>query len=160
MTSRYPPEIDYGDERFAVKPCCEYDRNTVGQSCAGAQLRFDAHLGNSTVIPISERLRAYSAPDDIGDDFGVDSEEYAAATIWFSQSPQPTLLYVGRWVDSLTSAESGTTETLLEAVNALLDYNSGMVCIWRYRKGITHLMRIFCLYVLRLSLRRCRVFWR
>ncbi|BBT72372.1 DUF3383 family protein [Klebsiella sp. WP8-S18-ESBL-06] len=81
-------------------------------------------LGNSTVIPISERLRAYSDPDDIGDDFGVDSEEYAAATIWFSQSPQPTLLYVGRWVDSLTSAESGTPETLLEAVNALLDYNS------------------------------------
>lgn len=81
-------------------------------------------LGNSTVIPISERLRVYSSPDDIGDDFGVDSEEYAAATIWFSQSPQPTQLYVGRWVDSLTSAESGTAETLLEAVNALLDYNS------------------------------------
>ncbi len=81
-------------------------------------------LGNSTVIPVSERLRAYSAPDDIGDDFGIDSEEYQAAIIWFSQQPQPTLVYVGRWVDSLTSAESGTTETLLEAVNALMDYNS------------------------------------
>ncbi|KFC07528.1 hypothetical protein GTGU_01771, partial [Trabulsiella guamensis ATCC 49490] len=52
-------------------------------------------LGNSTVIPISERLRLYSAPDDIGDDFGVDSEEYAAAVIWFSQSPRPTQVYVG-----------------------------------------------------------------
>ncbi|TGC25030.1 DUF3383 family protein [Escherichia sp. E1130] len=81
-------------------------------------------LGNSTVIPVSERLRAYSAPDDIGDDFGIDSEEYKAAIIWFSQQPQPTLVYVGRWVDSLASAESGTTETLLEAVNALMDYNS------------------------------------
>lgn len=81
-------------------------------------------LGNATVIPISERLRAYSSPDDVGDDFGIDSEEYQAAVIWFSQSPQPTLLYIGRWVDSLTSAESGTTETLLEAVNALMDYNS------------------------------------
>ncbi len=57
-------------------------------------------LGNSTVIPVSERLRAYSAPDDIGDDFGIDSEEYQAAIIWFSQQPQPTLVYVGRWVDS------------------------------------------------------------
>lgn len=80
-------------------------------------------LGNSTVIPITERLRLYSAPDDIGDDFGVDSEEYKAAVIWFSQSPQPTQLYVGRWVSSLASAESGTIETLLEAVNALLDFN-------------------------------------
>lgn len=81
-------------------------------------------LGNSTVIPITERLRLYSDPADIGDDFGVDSEEYKAAVVWFSQSPRPTQLYVGRWIDSLTSAESGPTETLLQAVNALLDYNS------------------------------------
>ncbi|EDS0767689.1 TPA: DUF3383 domain-containing protein [Salmonella enterica] len=81
-------------------------------------------LGNSTVIPITERLRMYSDPADIGDDFGVDSEEYKAAVVWFSQSPRPTQLYVGRWIDSLTSAESGPTETLLQAVNALLDYNS------------------------------------
>ncbi|MGC4125019.1 DUF3383 family protein [Enterobacter sp.] len=81
-------------------------------------------LGDSDVIPVNERLRGYSSPEDIGDDFGVDSEEYAAATIWFSQSPRPTLLYVGRWVKTLTSAESGPTETLLQAVNALLDHNS------------------------------------
>jgi hypothetical protein len=31
-------------------------------------------LGDSTVIPISERLRLYSSADDIGDDFGVDSQ--------------------------------------------------------------------------------------
>lgn len=81
-------------------------------------------LGDSTVIPISERLRLYSSADDIGDDFGVDSEEYQAAVIWFSQSPQPTLVYVGRWVKTLTSAEAGQPETLLEAVNQLMDYNS------------------------------------
>ncbi|MBJ9018203.1 DUF3383 family protein, partial [Citrobacter farmeri] len=81
-------------------------------------------LGNSNVIPIAERLRLYSAPDDIGDDFGVDSEEYKAAVIWFSQSPRPTQVYVGRWVKTLESAETGEPETLLEAVNALLDFNS------------------------------------
>lgn len=81
-------------------------------------------LGNSTIIPINERLRPYSDPADIGDDFGVDSEEYKAAVIWFSQSPRPTLVYIGRWVDTLAPAETGTPETLLEAVNALLDYNS------------------------------------
>ncbi|CDZ83961.1 hypothetical protein BN1086_02095 [Citrobacter koseri] len=81
-------------------------------------------LGNSTVIPIAERLRLYSAPDDIGDDFGVDSEEYKAAVIWFSQSPRPTQIYVGRWVATLVDGEAGEPETLLEAVNALLDYNA------------------------------------
>ncbi len=81
-------------------------------------------LGDSTIIPIAERLRAYSAADDIGDDFGVDSEEYKAAVIWFSQQPQPSLIYVGRWVKTLETGEAGTVETLLQAVNALMDYNS------------------------------------
>lgn len=81
-------------------------------------------LGDSTIIPIAERLRAYSTADDIGDDFGVDSEEYKAAVIWFSQQPQPTLIYVGRWVKTLETGEAGTVETLLQAVNALMDYNS------------------------------------
>ncbi|WP_431022036.1 DUF3383 domain-containing protein [Erwinia rhapontici] len=81
-------------------------------------------LGDSTVIPISERIRLYSGADDIGDDFGVDSPEYAAAVIWFSQQPQPTQIYVGRWVKTLASAEAGEEETLLEAVNALMDYNA------------------------------------
>lgn len=81
-------------------------------------------LGYSTIIPIAERLRAYSTAADIGDDFGVDSEEYKAAVIWFSQQPQPTLIYVGRWVKTLETGEAGTVETLLQAVNALMDYNS------------------------------------
>lgn len=81
-------------------------------------------LGDSTIIPIAERLRAYSAADDIGDDFGVDSEEYNAAVIWFSQQPQPTLVYVGRWVKTLETGEAGTVETVLQAVNSLMDYNS------------------------------------
>ncbi|ELM3736983.1 DUF3383 family protein [Edwardsiella piscicida] len=81
-------------------------------------------LGDSNIIPIAERLRLYSSPDDIGDDFGVESEEYKAAVIWFSQSPRPTQVFVGRWVKTLKTAEAGKVETLLEAVNALLDYNS------------------------------------
>ncbi|EOV0985527.1 DUF3383 family protein [Edwardsiella piscicida] len=81
-------------------------------------------LGDSNIIPIAERLRLYSSPDDIGDDFGVESEEYKAAVVWFSQSPRPTQVFVGRWVKTLKTAEAGKVETLLEAVNALLDYNS------------------------------------
>ncbi|MCA6999490.1 DUF3383 family protein [Dickeya solani] len=81
-------------------------------------------LGDSTVIPLTERLRLYSSADDIGDDFGVDSQEYAAAVIWFSQSPQPTQVYVGRWAKTLAVGETGSTETILQAVNSLMDYTS------------------------------------
>ncbi|MGA4821332.1 MULTISPECIES: DUF3383 family protein [unclassified Klebsiella] len=81
-------------------------------------------LGTSTVIPVTERIRQYSAIEDIGDDFGVDSPEYEAATIFFSQSPKPTLVYIGRWAKTLATGESGTVETLLQAVNASLHYTN------------------------------------
>ena len=81
-------------------------------------------LGTSTVIPLTERIRQYSAIEDIGDDFGVDSPEYEAATIFFSQSPKPTLVYIGRWAKTLAEGEVGAVETLLQAVNACLQYTN------------------------------------
>lgn len=81
-------------------------------------------LGTSTAIPVTERIRQYSAIEDIGDDFGVDSPEYEAATIFFSQSPKPTLVYIGRWAKTLAEEEAGTVETLLQAVNACLQYTN------------------------------------
>lgn len=81
-------------------------------------------LGTSTVIPVTERIRQYSAIEDIGDDFGVDSQEYEAATIFFSQSPKPTLVYIGRWAKTLAEGEAGAVETLLQAVNASLQYTN------------------------------------
>ncbi len=81
-------------------------------------------LGTSTVIPVTERIRQYSAIEDIGDDFGVDSPEYEAATIFFSQSPKPTLVYIGRWAKTLAEGEEGAVETLLQAVNASLQYTN------------------------------------
>lgn len=79
-------------------------------------------LGSSAVIPLAERIRLYTALDDIGTDFGVNSPEYAAATVYFSQSPQPSQLYLGRWAKTLLPAEEGEAESLLEAVNATLQY--------------------------------------
>lgn len=81
-------------------------------------------LGTSTVIPVTDRIRQYSAIEDIGDDFGVDSQEYEAATIFFSQSPKPTLVYIGRWAKTLAEGEAGAVETLLQAVNASLQYTN------------------------------------
>lgn len=81
-------------------------------------------LGSSPVIPLTERVRQYSSHEDIGEDFGVDSPEYEAAAIFFEQSPKPTLVYIGRWAKTLAEGESGAVETLLQAVNACLQYTN------------------------------------
>lgn len=81
-------------------------------------------LGTSTVIPVTERIRLYTSSEDIGTDFGTDSPEYEAALIFFSQSPTPTQVYIGRWAKTLTSSEGTSTETMLEAVNAALQYTN------------------------------------
>lgn len=81
-------------------------------------------LGTSTVIPVSERIRLYTGSEDIGADFGEDSPEYAAALVYFSQSPQPTQVYVGRWAKTLESGETGSAETLAQAISAVLQFTN------------------------------------
>lgn len=61
-------------------------------------------LGASSVIDTVERLRLFSGLEEVGNAFGTTSEEYKAATAYFSQSPQPSQVYVGRWAKTATSA--------------------------------------------------------
>lgn len=89
-------------------------------------------LGSSTIIPLTERIRLYSSAADIATDFGSSSEEYLAAVAFFSQSPAPTQVYVGRWAKTLATGETGKTESLLDGVNACLGYTN-----W-YGLGITY----------------------
>lgn len=81
-------------------------------------------LGTSPVIPVSERIRLYTGSEEIGADFGEDSPEYAAALVYFSQSPQPTQVYVGRWAKTLGTDESGSVETLAQAITAVLQFTN------------------------------------
>lgn len=81
-------------------------------------------LGTSTVIPVSERIRLYTSSEDIGVDFGEDSPEYEAALIYFSQSPRPAQVYVGRWAKTLATGETGSVETLAQAINAVLQFTN------------------------------------
>jgi len=89
-------------------------------------------LGSATIIPLAERIRLYSDPADIATDFGSTSEEYLAAAAYFSQSPAPTLVYVGRWAKTLATGETGKTESLLDGVNACLGFTN-----W-YGLGVTY----------------------
>ena len=53
--------------------------------------------GASQVIDVHERIRMYSTLDGVAADFGSTAPEYKAADLFFSQSPQPAILYIGRF---------------------------------------------------------------
>ncbi|MCK1783443.1 DUF3383 domain-containing protein [Pseudomonas sp. TNT11] len=61
-------------------------------------------LGSSPVIDVTERIRPYSSLDSVVSDFGTTAPEYLAANLFFSQSPQPAIMYAGRWAKTATSA--------------------------------------------------------
>lgn len=60
--------------------------------------------GSSDVIDVNERLREYATLDEVVSDFGTTAPEYLAADLYFSQNPTPSILYVGRFAQTATSA--------------------------------------------------------
>lgn len=62
------------------------------------------HIGSTDVIDVGERIRAYASITGVGADFSVTDPEYKAALLHFSQVPQPSILYVGRWAKTATKA--------------------------------------------------------
>lgn len=51
-------------------------------------------IGSTAVIPDNELMRVYHSIEGVGKDFGMQDPEYQAAAIFFSQTPQPTSLYI------------------------------------------------------------------
>ena len=68
--------------------------------------RFDTLLvmGDSAVIDTGEAIREYNTIQEVAGDFGTTAPEYDAARLFFSQVPQPTTLFIGRWAESDTKA--------------------------------------------------------
>jgi hypothetical protein len=62
-------------------------------------------LGSSAILPVAERTRTYADIAGVAADFGVDTEEYAAAQIFFSQLPRPTELSIGRRFPSAVAGQ-------------------------------------------------------
>ena len=60
-------------------------------------------LGPSDVIDINERRRLYTGLTDVSADFPNTSPEFLFAQSFFSQDPQPNLLYIGRFAQTATS---------------------------------------------------------
>lgn len=60
-------------------------------------------MGDSNVIDTVERQRIYTTIAQVTGDFASTTPEYAAATLFFSQSPRPAIVYIGRWASAPTS---------------------------------------------------------
>ena len=60
-------------------------------------------VGDSNVIDVNQRIRQYNSLSGVVADFGTTTPEYAAADLFFSQSPQPAQLYIGRWASVATA---------------------------------------------------------
>lgn len=67
-------------------------------------LNFNSLLivGDSNVINTADRIRSYDSLAAVATDFGTTAPEYLAADLFFSQVPQPSQLYIGRWAQAAT----------------------------------------------------------
>lgn len=80
---------------------------TVNLSPIAAPTRnFGAGLliGRTDVIDVGERIRQYSNLTGVAQDFQTTDPEYKGAVKHFSQVPQPSILYIGRWARTATHA--------------------------------------------------------
>lgn len=107
---------------------------TIDLSPKAAQYRnFGALmvLGSSNVIGIGERYRVYTGSDGVANDFGVLSPEYFAAVLFFSQKPQPSILYIGRWAQTAVSGQltGGVLQPAQQLVSAFTPITSGTLNI-------------------------------
>jgi len=60
-------------------------------------------MGDSNVIDTYQRIRSYNSIAEVEGDFGTTAPEFYAAEIFFSQSPEPTQVYIGRWAKTATA---------------------------------------------------------
>jgi hypothetical protein len=67
--------------------------------------RFDTLLimGDSPIIDTGEAIREYNTIEEVAGDFTSTAPEFLAAELFFSQIPQPTTLFIGRWAKTPTS---------------------------------------------------------
>jgi hypothetical protein len=89
-------------------------------------------LGPSPVIDTDERRRVYSDIDGVAEDFPNTSPEYLWSKTFFAQSPQPDLLYIGRWAQTATSglvhgAPLTPSQQLPENFNTVTNGSFGVV---------------------------------
>lgn len=77
----------------------------TAQGIQAPSLNTGLLLGTSAVIDTVERMRSYTTLAEVGEDFAGNTPEYLGATVWFGQSPIPTSLNIGRWVNAASAGQ-------------------------------------------------------
>jgi len=103
------------------------------QPLAAARRGFGTLLviGNSSVIDGSERIRSYTTLDAVATDFGLASEEYKAAALYFGQTPRPDKLMIGRWLEDDASGfvKGGILSAAQQAINGFNLITAGSMLV-------------------------------
>jgi len=79
------------------------------------------------VIDTAERYRIYTTIDQVAGDFSESDPEYIAATLFFEQSPQPSILYIGRWAKTASAGmlKGGVLSASQQAMSNFTAITSG-----------------------------------
>lgn len=88
-------------------------------------------MGSSLVIDTDERLRQYSTIDQVATDFGISAPEYLAASLFFSQSPQPSLVNIGVYAQTATAGrlQGGVLSAAEQAIGNFTAITTGAIDI-------------------------------
>ena len=104
--------------KLDLRPIVKVDINLSAKAAARKGFNAALILGDSAVIDPTTRLKMYTSADALLDDgFTNASDEYVAAQLYFSQSPQPDKLYVGV-VDTANSEDMVTAATACRQANS------------------------------------------
>lgn len=84
-------------------------------------------MGQSDIIDTQTRIMAFSSLAGVAALFGTTAPEYLAAQAYFSASPQPTQLYIGRWAQSATNGRmfGGTLSAAQQLLSVFTAVSSG-----------------------------------
>lgn len=86
-----------------VSRLIQVEVNVGAQPVAGRSFNTLLIAGDSNVISGAQRIRSYLDLEDVANDFGITAPEYLAASLYYSQVPQPLNLMIGRWINGATS---------------------------------------------------------
>jgi hypothetical protein len=73
------------------------------QAAATANINSLLLLGDGDIIDTQTRILSYGSDEEVSAAFGQNAEEYKAALLWFSQTPKPNQLYIGKWARTATA---------------------------------------------------------
>lgn len=77
--------------------------NLTPIAAQGANLNSLLILGDTNVINVTQRIMSFASIGEVGTVFQATDPEFIAATRFFSQVPQPSQLYIGRWAQTATA---------------------------------------------------------